>query len=157
MHMLILGASRVVKIPAANAGNIGFIPGSGRSPGIENGNSLHFLPGKSHGQRCLACYSPWGHRVWHDWATEHKNNMLTLTLLLCLCWGSRQCGLALFIFILFPNFHWEIFNLKCCVSFRCTVKWVNYTNISQVIFKVSRDVRHLVPSLHGKYRGKQWK
>ena len=29
-----------------------------------------FLPGKSHGQRSLAGYSPWGHRVGHDWATS---------------------------------------------------------------------------------------
>ena len=30
-----------------------------------------FLPGKSHGQRNLAGYSPWGHkRVWHDLATK---------------------------------------------------------------------------------------
>ena len=31
-----------------------------------------FLPGKSHGQRSLAGYSPWGsQRVKHDWVTEH--------------------------------------------------------------------------------------
>ena len=30
-----------------------------------------FLPGKSHGQRSLVGYSPWGHkRVGHNWATE---------------------------------------------------------------------------------------
>ena len=30
-----------------------------------------FLPGKSHGQRSLTGYSPWGHkRVGHDLATE---------------------------------------------------------------------------------------
>ena len=29
-----------------------------------------FLPGKSHGQRSLAGYSPWGHRVWHDLASK---------------------------------------------------------------------------------------
>ena len=27
-----------------------------------------FLPGKPHGQRSLACYSPWCHRVGHNWA-----------------------------------------------------------------------------------------
>ena len=27
-----------------------------------------FFPGKSHGQRSLEGYSPWGHRVGHDWA-----------------------------------------------------------------------------------------
>ena len=30
----------VVKNPPANAGDMGFIPGSGRSPGEENGNPL---------------------------------------------------------------------------------------------------------------------
>ena len=29
-----------------------------------------FLPGESHGQRSLVGYSPWGHRVGHDWATD---------------------------------------------------------------------------------------
>ena len=29
-----------------------------------------FLPGKSHGQRGLACCDSWGCRVGHDWATE---------------------------------------------------------------------------------------
>ena len=27
-----------------------------------------FLPGESHGQRSLACYSPWSRRVGHDWS-----------------------------------------------------------------------------------------
>ena len=32
-----------------------------------------FLSGKSHGQRSLAGYNPWGHkRVRHDLATEHS-------------------------------------------------------------------------------------
>ena len=35
----------------------------GRCPGEGNGNPLQlFLPGRSHGQRSLAGYSPWGHR-----------------------------------------------------------------------------------------------
>ena len=29
-----------------------------------------FLPGKSHGQRSLAGYSPWGKRVGCDWVTS---------------------------------------------------------------------------------------
>ena len=42
---------------------LGLIPGSGRSPGVGNGNScLAFLPGECCGQRSLAGYSPWGHR-----------------------------------------------------------------------------------------------
>ena len=42
----------MVKNPCADAGVMGSIPGSGRSPGGGNGNSLQvFLPGESHGER----------------------------------------------------------------------------------------------------------
>ena len=52
----------VVKNPPANARVMGLIPESGRSPGDGNGNplTLVFLLGKSHGQRSLAGYRPWG-------------------------------------------------------------------------------------------------
>ena len=43
----------VVKILPANAGDVGSVPGSGRSPGGGNGNAL-CLPGKSHGQKSLS-------------------------------------------------------------------------------------------------------
>ena len=46
---------------ACNAGDQGSIPGSGRSPGGGNGYPLQYsCLGKSHGQRSLAGYSPWG-------------------------------------------------------------------------------------------------
>ena len=55
-----------VKKSACNAedtGDAGSIPGSGRSPREGNGNPLqYFLPEKSHGQRILVGYSPWGHK-----------------------------------------------------------------------------------------------
>ena len=55
----------VVKNLPANAGDTGdagSIPGSGRSPGGESGNPLQdsCLKKKSHGQRRLAGYNPWG-------------------------------------------------------------------------------------------------
>ena len=40
---------------------LGSIPGSRRSAVEGNGN-LVFLPGKPHGQRSLAAYSPWGYK-----------------------------------------------------------------------------------------------
>ena len=55
-------------------GEPGSIPGSGRPPGEETAThssilawkiqqpTLVFLPGKSHGLRSLAGYSPWGHK-----------------------------------------------------------------------------------------------
>ena len=48
---------------ASNAGDLGSIPGLGRSPG--EGNSLPtpvFLPGEFQGQGSLARYSPQGHK-----------------------------------------------------------------------------------------------
>ena len=44
-----------------NIGDVGLIPGSGKSPAEGNGNPV-FFPGKFHGQRSLVGYSPWGHR-----------------------------------------------------------------------------------------------
>ena len=52
-------AQMVKNMPAMQ--EIQFIPGLGRSSGEENGlPTPAFLPGKSHGQRSLAGYSPWG-------------------------------------------------------------------------------------------------
>ena len=46
----------------ANTGDMGSIPGLGRSPGVGNGNMPVFLPGRYHGQKSLAGYSPWGRK-----------------------------------------------------------------------------------------------
>jgi len=55
--------SSVIKNPPANAGNVGSIPGSRRSPGEGKWQpTAVFLPGKSHGQRSLMGYTPWGHQ-----------------------------------------------------------------------------------------------
>ena len=49
------------KDSACSAGDLGSISGLGRSPGEGSGNPLQvFLTGKSHGQRSLSGYSPWG-------------------------------------------------------------------------------------------------
>ena len=62
----------LVNNPPANAGDACSIPGSGRSPGERKGTPV-FVPVKSHGQRSLAGYSPWGcKRVGHDLATEQQ-------------------------------------------------------------------------------------
>ena len=48
---------------AWNAGDLGLIPGSGRSPGEGNGKpTAVLLPGESHGGRSLVGYSPRGHK-----------------------------------------------------------------------------------------------
>ena len=69
----------VVKNPPANAGDVGWIFGSGRSPGEENGNPHQYsCPGKSYGQRSLEGYSPRGNqRVGHDLATKQQPHKKT--------------------------------------------------------------------------------
>ena len=67
----------VVKNPPANAedtGDLGSIPGFGRSPGGGNGNSLQYsCMEKSHGQRSLEGYSPSGHKELDT--TEHADTL----------------------------------------------------------------------------------
>ena len=48
-----------VKESASKPGDMGLIPGSGRSTGGGNGNPS-ILAGKSHGQSSVECYSPQG-------------------------------------------------------------------------------------------------
>ena len=52
------------KESACNAGDLGLIPGLGRSPGEGNGYPLH-LPGEFHGHRSLVGYRPWVCRELH--------------------------------------------------------------------------------------------
>ena len=60
----------VAKSLPANAGDLGdmgLIPGSGRSPGGGHGNTPLFLPGETLGQRGVVGYSLMGlHRVGHN-------------------------------------------------------------------------------------------
>ena len=80
------GGSVVKNLPA-NAENAGLTTESGRFPG--EGEWLPtpvFLPGKSHGQRSLAGYSPWGHRrVRHDLVTKQQLSIITDTSYLLSC------------------------------------------------------------------------
>ena len=54
---MILEIRSAMKKHSCNVEDLGSIPGSGRSPGEENGNPL---PVESHGQRSLVGYSPRG-------------------------------------------------------------------------------------------------
>ena len=53
----------MVKNPLANAGDVGLIPGLGRSPGEGPCNSLQYSSLENPQiQRSLAGYSPWDHK-----------------------------------------------------------------------------------------------
>ena len=70
------------KESAANAGDtrdLGSIPGSGRSPGGGNGNSLQY---PNHGQRSLRCIVPWDHKESDMTERKHKR------MLHCIYYGK---------------------------------------------------------------------
>ena len=53
----------MVKNPSANAGDVGLIPESGRSPGEGNGTQLQYSCLENpDGQRSLVSYNSWGCR-----------------------------------------------------------------------------------------------
>ena len=52
----------VVKNPPVNAGDAGLIPGSGRSPGVENGNHLQYSCLENPTDREAWGYSLWGRK-----------------------------------------------------------------------------------------------
>ena len=59
------------KASACSMGYLGSIPGLGRSPGKGHGNPVHYCCLENpHGQRSLADYSRWGHRVRDDWTVK---------------------------------------------------------------------------------------
>ena len=60
------------KESSCNVGDLGSIPGLGRSPGEGKGNLLQYsCLGKSHGQRSLAGYSVWGQKSQTRLSNEH--------------------------------------------------------------------------------------
>ena len=58
-----LNSGSAGKESTCNVGDLGSIPGLGKSPGEGNGNPLQYSCLENrHGQRSLAGYSPWGHK-----------------------------------------------------------------------------------------------
>ena len=121
--------AQTVKEFTCSVGDLGSIPGLGRSPGGGHDNPLQCsyleIP---HGQRSLVGYSPWVHRVGHDWVTKYstaqfRTHILTvlrknlsilgmgdITGTRNLCWKvklSPKCSHLLFFF--FKNHRKRLF------------------------------------------------
>ena len=73
IYMGFLGGSVVKSLPA----KAGFYPWVGKISWRRKWQPTPvFFPGKSHGQRRLVCYSPWGHkRVGHDLGTKQQQHI----------------------------------------------------------------------------------
>ena len=64
----------MVKNPLANAGDVGMIPGSGRSPGEGNGNPLHYSSLKNFMDREGWRATPWV-ATEYDLATKQQSSI----------------------------------------------------------------------------------
>ena len=71
--------SSVGKESTCNTGDLGLIPGSGRSPGEENGNPLQYSCLENSMDRG---YSPWGHKETD--MTEQLHSLSAFSVLVCL-------------------------------------------------------------------------
>ena len=72
----------VSKESTCTAGDLGSIPGLGRSPGGGHGNPQQYSCLENpRGQRSLVGCSPWGRRVRHDRAQHYPGNWLPFRLL----------------------------------------------------------------------------
>ena len=60
------------KESVCNAGDLGLIPGLGRSPGARNATLTSVLAWRIPMDRRAWWVQPWYHRVRHDWATKHS-------------------------------------------------------------------------------------
>ena len=61
------------KESTCNVGDLGLIPGLGRSPGRGHGNPLQYSYLENlHGQRSLSGYSPWGYKESGTTVTKHS-------------------------------------------------------------------------------------
>ena len=70
------------KESACNAGDLGSIPGLGRSPGGGHGNLLQYSCLENpHGQRSLVGYSSWGHK--ESDTTERLSTQVGFGVLIC--------------------------------------------------------------------------
>ena len=110
------------KESACNAGDLGWIPGLGRSPGEGNGNPLQYSCLQNpHGQRSLAGYCLWGHQEsdmtaqyskWQDELSE--GSQMSYSLLKILKWPLSTCRLG---FIYLENKY--TLNFKVAYLFLC--------------------------------------
>ena len=88
----------LVKNPPANAGDMGSIPGSGRSPGKGNGNPLLYSCLRISWQRSLVGYNPWGCKESDTTEATEGQGPHVASLVLKMCFDVRKQILGISVF-----------------------------------------------------------
>ena len=96
----------VVKNPFANAGESGLIPGSGRSPGVGNGNPLQYsCLGNPMDRRASGLQSIRSQRVGHDLVTKHRQQQQ--------CFYKRTLNYYIYLYIWLSHLlDFELFEVR---------------------------------------------
>ena len=107
------------KDSTCNAGNVGLIPGSGRCPGVGNGNPLWYSAWKIRGQRKPGgLHSKALRRVVHDWALTHLFPWIVYSLnSLSFCFSGKNLIFPPRIFSLDIRFLVIVFSLYCPTAY----------------------------------------
>jgi len=82
-----------------------------------------FLSGKYRGQRSLAGYSPWCHRVAHDWATDHTQTC------------DHSLKMYVFTNAVFRNIYTDIYMYVCWLS--------HFSHVQLLVTRGLKPARHL--------------
>ena len=81
-----------------------------------------FLPGRSHGKRSLAGYSPWGHkRIGHDLVTKEQAWFTRLCSFLLYSWVTQLCMYILFYILVHYGLSQDIG--YCCLCYTVKHDW----------------------------------
>ena len=62
-----------------------------------------------------------------QWSYQGQNTNLYLIELNQEIWLAPEVELDFQSFLFFNHFYWNIGDLQCCISFKCTSKWFVYT------------------------------
>ena len=171
--VLVLGGAMVKNTPV-NAGDVGSIPGWGRSPGEGNGSPLQYSGLKNPWTEVPGGLQPMGSRKSRTWLSIHGLGLrlgfgqiqTQAVWIQSLSWRPREPServkvvhfiyLSIFFPVFLKNLNWRIIASRCCVGFCYTTTWISCkcTYVSSLL-NLPPTPCHIPPPL-GYHRAPVW-
>ena len=126
--------AQILKRSACNVGNLGSIPGLGRSPGGGHGNPLQYsCLENSHGQRSLAGYSPWGHKESDTTEQLSTSTHFTISIVTYYAWTVENCTVAMMCWCVTSGsqVYWSWVGQKVLLGF--SMRWYKKTPTNSLV------------------------